>query len=80
MSGTTISRNTNQDSHSEYSEDIHVNAMQKYRGKTCHNIISINKVTSLSDGVVEWLKRRTSNLRIASFMGSNPVRDKPLFP
>ena len=31
-------------------------------------------------GVVEWLTRRTSNLRISSRMGSNPVRDKPLFP
>ena len=30
-------------------------------------------------GVVKWLKRRISNLRIASYMSSNPVRDKPLF-
>ena len=29
--------------------------------------------------MVEWLMRQTSNLRIASRMGSNPVRDKPLF-
>ena len=27
--------------------------------------------------VVEWLTRRTSNLSIASRIGSNPVRDKP---
>ena len=31
-------------------------------------------------GMVEWLTCLTSNLRIASRMGSNPVRDKPLFP
>ena len=36
--------------------------------------------THYSGGVVEWLTRRTSNLRIASRMGSNPVKDKPLFP
>ena len=29
---------------------------------------------------VDRLTRRTSNLRIASRIGSNPVRDKPLFP
>ena len=34
----------------------------------------------LSGGVVEWLTRRTSSLRIAIRMCSNPVRDKPLFP
>ena len=34
----------------------------------------------IGGGVVEWITRRTSNLRIASRMGSNPVRDKPLFP
>ena len=33
----------------------------------------------LGDSVVKWLKHQTSNLRIASRMGSNPVRDKPLF-
>ena len=33
-----------------------------------------------SGGVVVRLTRRTSNLTIASRMGSNPVRDKPLFP
>ena len=27
--------------------------------------------------MVEWLTRRTSYLRIASRMGSNPVKDKP---
>ena len=33
-------------------------------------------------GLIEWLRvGRTRNLRIASHMGSNPVRDKPLlFP
>ena len=31
-------------------------------------------------GMVKWLMRRTSNLRIASRMGPNPVRDKSLFP
>ena len=30
--------------------------------------------------MVEWLTRRTSNLKIANRMSSNPVRDKPLFP
>ena len=32
--------------------------------------------------VVAWSSgsRRTSNLRIASRTGSNPVKDKPLFP
>ena len=31
--------------------------------------------------MVNWLVRQTSNLMIASRMGSNPVRDnKPLFP
>ena len=35
---------------------------------------------NMSGGVIEWLTRRTSNLRIASRMGSNPVMDKPLFP
>ena len=34
----------------------------------------------ISGDVVEWLTRRTKNLRIASRMGSDPVRDKPLFP
>ena len=34
----------------------------------------------LDGDVVEWLTRRINNLRIASHMGSNPVRDKPLFP
>ena len=33
----------------------------------------------LCSGVVDWLTRRISNLRIASRMGSNPVRDKLLF-
>ena len=34
------------------------------------------------DGVIEWLTRRsrTSNLRIASCVGSNPASGKPLFP
>ena len=32
------------------------------------------------DGVVKWLTRQTSYLKIASRMGSNPVRVKPLFP
>ena len=35
---------------------------------------------NISGGVVEWLTRVTSNLRIASHMGSNPVRSKLLFP
>ena len=30
--------------------------------------------------VVEWLTHWTNDLRIASHMGSNPVRDKWLFP
>ena len=29
---------------------------------------------------VDWLMHQTSNLRIARHMGSNPVKDKPLFP
>ena len=33
-----------------------------------------------SGGMVEWLTCQTSNLRIASRMGSNRVREKPLFP
>ena len=46
------------------------------------NILYDNKELQgrLCSGVVEWLARQTSNLRIASHMGSNPVRDKPLFP
>ena len=46
------------------------------------DIDSSNKyeMRSTGGGVVELLTRRTSNLRIASHMGSNPVRDKPLFP
>ena len=40
----------------------------------------INIVTVRSGGVVEWLTRRTSNLRISGCIDSNPVRDKPLFP
>ena len=35
---------------------------------------------TVSGGVVERLTRQTRNLRIASRMGSNPVRDKSLFP
>ena len=35
---------------------------------------------SLCGGVVEWLTYRTSNLRTASRIGSNPVKDKVLFP
>ena len=31
-------------------------------------------------GMVEWLIHRSINLRIASHMGSNPVKDKLLFP
>ena len=31
-------------------------------------------------GVVQCLACQTSNLMIASYMGSNPVGDKPLFP
>ena len=31
-------------------------------------------------GMVTWLTHLTSNLRIVSGMGSNPVRDKSLFP
>ena len=34
----------------------------------------------LCGGMVEWLTHWTSNLRIASHMGSNLIRDKPLFP
>ena len=30
--------------------------------------------------LVEWLTCLTGNLRIVSRIGSNPVRDKPLFP
>ena len=37
-------------------------------------------IISRSGGLVEWLMCRTINLRIASRMGSNPVRGKPLFP
>ena len=44
-------------------------------------IISLYRGYQMSSGdVVEWLTCQTSNLRIASRMGSNPVRDKPLFP
>ena len=42
--------------------------------------ILVLKQVVLSVGVVNWLASRTSNLRIASRMGSNLVRDKPLFP
>ena len=39
-----------------------------------------DKVTSGTCGSkVEWLTCQTSNLRITSHMGSNPVRDKKLF-
>ena len=33
----------------------------------------------LINNIIEWLTLWTSDLRIASCMGSNPVRDKPLF-
>jgi hypothetical protein len=34
----------------------------------------------MSGGMAEWLLCFISNLRIADSVGSNPVRDKPLFP
>ena len=37
-------------------------------------------ICPLSGGMVEWFTCWTSNLRTASCMGSNLVRDKPLFP
>ena len=43
-------------------------------------ILTICKMNCESGGVVEWVTRQTSNLRITSRMGSNPVRGKPLFP
>jgi hypothetical protein len=51
----------------------------------CFSIQSIERClkfySSMSNGgVVEWLTRRTSNLRIADRVGSNHVRGKPLFP
>ena len=39
-----------------------------------------HKMDIQGGGVAEGLTRRTSNLRIAGRMGSNPVSDKPLFP
>ena len=36
-------------------------------------------MSRLSGDVVEWLTRRTSNIRRASRMGSNPVRDMLFF-
>ena len=33
-----------------------------------------------SGGVVEWITRRTGNVKIGNRMGSNPVRGKTLFP
>ena len=43
-------------------------------------ISRVDSEKGLSGGMVELLTRRTSNLRIDSRMGSNPVMDKPLFP
>ena len=46
-------------------------------------ITAVNPVGKwITDGgsMVEWLTRRTSNLRIASCIGSDPVRDNLLFP
>ena len=37
--------------------------------------LKATKITKYCGSVIEWLTRRTSNLRIASCMGSNPVRD-----
>jgi hypothetical protein len=39
-----------------------------------------NVIKAASGGVAEWLTRRTSNLRIADRVDSNPVLGKPLFP
>ena len=43
-------------------------------------IIKYIEFVSSANALVEWLMRRTSNLKIANCMGSNPVRDKLLFP
>ena len=58
----------------------------KFAGKDCVKLYKTNgnknkeRKRKKGGDMVEWLKRRTSNLRIASRMGSNSVRDKPLFP
>ena len=38
--------------------------------------LSIVTPTAYGGGIVEWLTRRTNNLRIANRMASNLVRDK----
>ena len=48
---------------------------------TCPNNYSITSFNvlynTLIGSMVKWLTPQTSNLRIASSMGSNPVRGKP---
>ena len=48
------------------------------KAASMHGYIKFPNVTLRRSCVVNDCQ--TSNLRIASHMGSNPVRDKPLFP
>jgi hypothetical protein len=38
------------------------------------------KINSVSGSMAEWLTHQTSNLKIAGWVGLNPIRGKSMFP
>ena len=72
---------------SEFILNVVTNNGMKAGFRMCHlnmmriqNLWVVGTIHNVSGGMVEWLMRLSSNLSIASHIGLNPVRDKPLFP